>query len=77
MKNETTALKIDCVNIVNMLNSQDVISDASKLHKYISIGDTAVKIECIYMLIEKEKRSASLIDLIIEMEEVYAFVITT
>jgi len=77
MQTKTTSIKIDCVNIVKKLNSPNVISDATKLYKYLSKGGLAVKIESIYMIIDNERRPTSLDALIKELEEVYDFVINS
>ncbi len=75
MQNETTSVKIDSVNIVKKLNSHNVISDAAKLYKYLSKGDASLKIECVYLIIDNEKRPASVDALIDELEEIYDFVV--
>jgi hypothetical protein len=74
MKTDETSTKLKCVGMVNKLNSQNVITDAEKLHKYISSGDLLIKVDCIKLILEKENRPNSIESLIKETEEIYNFV---
>jgi hypothetical protein len=74
MQKEISAMKIDCVDIVNKIGSHNVVADAETLYKYLIKGDIMIKIECAFAVIDKVNPPASIDALIKETEEVYDFV---